>query len=156
MKIDICVQDDLGSRTVPVNFSTDGCLEELIALIEQETDVDGLSVIGMVTDGQTFSDHSVPLSKLDFKHSHIQVHRVCVVVHFESESEKHHFPVAAPWARVHRWACRKFKVSADSCGNLELHEDKPDGPAINEKKPIGPSKSCKEVWLVKPGPESNG
>lgn len=52
--------------------------------------------------------------------------RVFIDLHFESESQTHHFPPRSTWARVHRWGCRHFHVAADACVNLELREGIPE------------------------------
>lgn len=87
-------------------------------------------------------------------HCHLKF--VCVDVHFETESARHHFLARSRWEAVHKWACRKFKIATDACANLELHEGGPKGPLLNESKPIGKHEGCVNVWLVKPGPEPNG
>lgn len=92
-------------------------------------------------------------------HEHGHHHRLqltCIDLHFESESVKHRFLARSTWARVHHWGCRKFHIAADVAANLELRDGAPDGPALNEAKPIGHHEGCQVVWLVKPGPESNG
>jgi len=91
------------------------------------------------------------------RHGHHWHHRrTCVDLHFESEVQKHHFPVRAKWARVHQWGCKVFNVPNHLCANLQLRAESPKGPAINENLPIGHTHGCKVVWLVKPGPEPNG
>ncbi len=82
--------------------------------------------------------------------------RVCIDLRFESESNTHRFPAHSTWARVRRWGCKHFHVSADACINLELREGSPTGPPLNESSEIGVFTGCKTVWLVKPGPEPNG
>ena len=156
MKIDLHVQEANSERIVPIHFSDDETVEHLVERIEADAGVDGLSIIGMATDVQQFPEIGARLGDFKFKHPTIHVHRVCVNVHFEGDEAKHYFPVHAPWSRVHRWACRKFKVSNTAAANLELHEGSAEGPVINERKEIGASDGCKEVWLVKPGPENNG
>jgi len=90
-------------------------------------------------------------------HGHHLCHRrVCVNIHFETETHKHHFPARATWSRVHRWGCKHFHVAHDACANLELHEGAIDGPVLNDSKEIGHFPGCKDVWLVKPGAEPNG
>ena len=90
------------------------------------------------------------------QHGHHRLHLTCIDLHFESESAKHRFLARSTWARVHRWGCRRFHIAADIAPNLELRDGAPDGPALNEAKPIGHHEGCQVVWLVKPGPESNG
>jgi hypothetical protein len=85
-----------------------------------------------------------------------RVRLVCIDLHFETESAKHHFAAKAKWERVHHWGCKKFKVAAAACTNLELHKDSPTGPVLNEARPIGRHEGCETVWMVKPGPENNG
>jgi hypothetical protein len=90
-------------------------------------------------------------------HGHHWHHRqTCVDLHFESESEKHHFSSRSTWGQVHHWGCRHFEVPAAVCANLQLHEDSPTGPVLNDRLPIGHYHGCKTIWLVKPGPEPNG
>ncbi len=81
---------------------------------------------------------------------------VCIDVHFETEQAAHHFVARSTWARVHRWACRKFRIAADAAANLELRDGAPTGPVLNESRPVGHHEGCRAVWLVKPGPEPNG
>jgi hypothetical protein len=88
--------------------------------------------------------------------THWRHRRVCVELHFESETVIHHFPPRWHWAKVHHFGCRHFHVSHDACANLELREGTPAGPALNEKVEVGVFPGCKSVWLVKPGPEPNG
>ena len=90
------------------------------------------------------------------EHRHHRLQLTCIDLHFESEAAKHRFLARSTWARVHRWGCRKFHIAADIAANLELRDGAPDGPALNEAKPIGHREGCQVVWLVKPGPESNG
>lgn len=85
-----------------------------------------------------------------------RLHLVCIDLHFETESKKHHFLPTSKWERVHQWGCHKFHVAADACANLELHSGSPKGPVLNESKEIGRHEGCLVVWLVKPGPEKNG
>jgi hypothetical protein len=90
------------------------------------------------------------------EHHHGRLELVCIDLHFETDSAKHHFFSTAKWERVHRWGCKKFKIATDACANLELHSGSPEGPALNESKSIGKHEGCTQVWLVKPGPEKNG
>ena len=90
------------------------------------------------------------------EHHHGKLKLACIDLHFETESGKHHFLASATWGRVHRWGCKKFRVASDACANLELHSGSPKGPVLNEAKHIGHHEGCREVWLVKPGPEPNG
>ena len=156
MKLEIRIQDEGLDRVIPFNFEDDETLEALIQRIETDAHVDGSSIVGIAADIQQLPDFSERLGKVEFKHPTVHVSRVCVNVHFEAEEAKHFFPARAPWSRVHRWACRKFGVSKSAAANLELHEGSANGPVINERKEIGASDGCKEVWLVKPGPENNG
>jgi hypothetical protein len=156
MKIDIFLQDANPEKIIPVLFSDDDTLESLINQIEQVAEIDGSSIVGMAADLAQLPDYSTQLKTFKFKHPAVHVRRVCVKVHFEGDEAKHFFPARAPWSRVHRWACRKFGVAHAAAANLELHEGSPTGPVLNERKDIGASDECKEVWLVKPGPENNG
>jgi len=92
----------------------------------------------------------------EFPVSRLRLRRIRVEVHFEGETASHGFPSRAKWARVHRWACRHFGMATDACANLELHDGAPDGPRLNENQPIGTSSGCREVYLIKPGPEPYG
>ena len=116
-------------------------LEHLIAELEHEGKT--LETDTLVIDVAT---HAVPL----------RVKRVCVDVHFESEQKPHRFLSKQTWGHVHRWACKHFNISKDACPNLELRDGGPTGPALNDKSRIGYFHECKQVWLVKPGPEPNG
>jgi len=86
----------------------------------------------------------------------IRHRRVCVDLHFESESIKHMFAANNRWAAVHRFGCKHFNVASDACANLELHEGSATGSALNDQGRIGLFTGCKTVWLVKPGAEPNG
>jgi hypothetical protein len=86
----------------------------------------------------------------------VRLHRVCIELHFETETVTEFFPAGGTWELVHRFGCRKFEVPHDACANLELHEGSPTGPALNDRVRIGAFQGCKTVWLVKPGPEPNG
>lgn len=154
MKFEISFLDQ--ERAVPVTVAVDTTVGELAKRIEAEADVDGLSIVQMALDSEDDLDEGIVLDSLKFKHHHIRVHRVCVEVFVEGEPAKRKFPEAARWARVHRWACRKFTVAPDACANLEMHLDTPDGPLVNERKQIGHHDGCVKVWLVKPGAEPNG
>jgi hypothetical protein len=91
------------------------------------------------------------------QHGHHWHHRrVCVDLHFESESRKHDFSSRSTWGDVHEWGCRHFDVPTMVCANLQLHADSPTGPVLNDRMHIGRYHGCKTVWLVKPGPEPNG
>ncbi len=90
-------------------------------------------------------------------HGHHWHHRrVCIDLHFESESKRHDFSSRSTWAQVHEWGCRHFEVPAPICANLQLHEGSPTGPALNDRLQIGHHHGCHDIWLVKPGPEPNG
>ena len=93
---------------------------------------------------------------LDVLHACANLRRVCIELHFETETITHRFSPKAKWERVHLFGCKKFTVADDACANLELHEGTIDGPVLNEQKRIGPAKECRTIWLVKPGPEPNG
>lgn len=86
----------------------------------------------------------------------VKIKRVCVDLHFESEHETHKFLSRQTWGDVHKFGCNKFHVAGDACANLELHEGTPTGPVLNDRLEIGTFEGCKEVWMVKPGPEPNG
>jgi len=132
--------------------------EETVTLVAQRlASLVGLEIEEMLedltVDGNQVSPHS---TLTQCPGHHLRHRRVCVDVRFESEDARHHFPAKARWSRVHTWGCKKFNVAPDACANLELHENAPDGPALNEQHEIGHFSGCKVVWLVKPGPEPNG
>jgi hypothetical protein len=154
MKFEINIEDQ--RRSVPIVVAANTTVRELIDQIETEANIDGLSIIEMALESDASLDDAITIDTLRFKHDHFQVHRVCVEVYVEGEPARHHFPITARWAHVHRWACRKFTVAPDACANLEMHLGKIDGPLVNERKAIGHHEGCVEVWLVKPGPEPNG
>lgn len=141
--------------TAPISYEDLDRVELLIARID-EHGIDGASILALALDSEVALDPSRQVKDLQFKQREIKVHRVCVELHFESDKRRHHFPVHAHWARVHRWGCRHFPIAHDACANLELRLGAPDGPALNELKPIGASDECLVVWLVKPGSEPNG
>lgn len=143
------------SRSVKVPFESSDSLRQLIERIEEQAQVDGRALVELALETESV-DESRPLTEFNLLNKSLRVQRVCVEVHFESETKQHWFPVSAKWARVHRWACNAFHVANDACAHLELREGSPTGPAINERQDIGPSAECKVVWLVKPGPEPNG
>jgi hypothetical protein len=144
------------SRVVHIPINPEETWEAFADRITEGADVDGHAILEIALDTPVPGDTSRRLRDMPLRHQELTLHRTCVEVHFETESERHWFPVQARWANVHRWACKKFEVAADACANLELREDKADGPPINERDPIGKSDKCKVVWVVKPGPESNG
>jgi hypothetical protein len=154
MKLELFFSDQ--ERTAPITVATNSTVAELVSRIEAEADVDGLSIIQMALESEIHLDDALPVDSLKFKHHHLRVHRVCVEVIVEGEPAKRKFPETARWARVHRWACRKFEIAPDSCANLEMHLNTPDGPVVNERKAIGHHDDCVKVWLVKPGAEPNG
>lgn len=91
------------------------------------------------------------------KHIHRwRLKRVCISLHFESESVQHQFPARAKWEQVHKWGVKHFNIASDVSANLELHRETPTGLLLNEKTVIGHFQGCQDVWLVKPGPENNG
>jgi hypothetical protein len=143
------------SHIVHISCKPEDTLDTFANRITERAEVDGHAILEMALD-MVIEDTSRSLHDLPLRHRELKFHRVCVAVHFETEEERHWFPVQARWARVHRWACRKFEVSVDACANLELREDSPEGSPVNEREPIGKSEQCKTVWLVKPGPEQNG
>lgn len=143
-------------RVVHIPIDPEETLEAFSNRITQGADVDGYAVLEMAFESVVPADTSRRLRDMPMRNQELTLHRTCVEVHFETEAKRHWFPVQARWASVHRWACREFEVAADACANLELRADKADGPPINERESIGKSDECKEVWMVKPGPESNG
>jgi hypothetical protein len=90
------------------------------------------------------------------KDTTVKIHRVCIELHFESNTLSHNFSANSKWSRVHRWACKQFTIARDACANLELHDGTENGPVLNESARIGSFTGCKPVWLVKPGPEQYG
>lgn len=125
-----------------------------VAASALKIDVEEL-LVDLRVDGITLERH---MKVKDYvRHGHHWHHqRVCVSLHFETETADNHFPAAAHWSRVHEWACDKFTVARDVCANLELRDGSAEGPALNEHHEIGHHHGCKQVWLVKPGPEPNG
>lgn len=93
---------------------------------------------------------------IEFLHGCVKLRRLCLELHFETETVTHRFSPRAKWERVHLFGCNKFGVAEDACANLELHDGSADGPALNERQEIGSFKGCRTVWLVKPGPEPSG
>ncbi len=143
------------NRVVVIPTTDEDTLETLAGRITKHAEIDGHAVLEIALESK-LDDFSKHLRGAPIRHKKLQLHRVCVEVHFETETERHWFPAQARWARVHRWACKKFEVATDACANLELREGAADGPPINEREPIGKSDECKVAWLVKPGPEQNG
>jgi len=142
-------------HTVGILFDPDETLKTLADRITETAKVDGHTALEVAL-GAAPVDESRCLRDVTFRHREIKLHRVCVEVHFETESAQHWFPAQGHWANVHRWACKTFMVAHDACANLELRDGAVDGPPINERNDIGHADECKVVWLVKPGPEPNG
>lgn len=143
-------------RTWPITVSPNATVGELAKLIEEQTDTDGISVLQMALASERPLDEGAIVESLSFKHHHVRAHRVCVEVFVEGEPAKHMFPESTRWERVHHWACHRFGIAPDSCANLEMHLNTPDGPLLNERKAIGHQDGCITVWMVKPGSEQNG
>lgn len=155
IEIILSISDKGGIRAVHIPVDSEDTVENLAQKLTAEGGIDGQSVLEIVLDGAVFTAES-RCADLILKHHALEVHRVCVEVHFETESEQHWFPSQTHWSRVHQWACKHFNVAHDACGNLELHEGTPEGAPINEREKIGHDDECRVVWLIKPGPEQNG
>ena len=134
-------------ETIKVEYQGELTPPELARKLGEVLDVEAEELLAVLSHDPACIDHH---------ERHCRVDVTCVDLHFETESKKHRFPALSTWERVHRWACRKFRIAADSCANLELHDGGPQGPVLNEAKPIGHHEGCLNVWLVKPGPEKNG
>ena len=130
MKFEINIEDQ--RRSVPIIVAANATVRELIDRIETDANIDGLSIVEMALDSDASLDGAITIDTLRFKHDHLQVHRVCVEVYVEGEPARHHFPITARWAHVHRWACRKFTVAPDACANLEMHISRQDRRAASE------------------------
>lgn len=142
-------------RIIGIPINPDESVLSLAERITQYADVDGHAILEIALESIPV-DTARHVKNCTFQHHEIKLHRVCVEVHFETETAQHWFPTQAHWANVHRWACRKFEVAIDACANLELRDSAADGPPINDRNKIGHLDECKVVWLVKPGPEQNG
>ncbi len=145
-----------GAKSIGVPFEKHDRVLDLIERLDQQGEIDGRAVLELALGSAAVLDETRSLGEFKWPADPIQLQRVCIELHFETESKQKKFPVQAKWARVHRWGCRAFTIANDACAHLELREDTPTGPAINERQEIGPHVGCKTVWLVKPGPEPNG
>lgn len=155
MKLEIV--DSIGARhAVSVAFEATETVSQLVDRIGREADIEGGALLQMALESDGDLDDTARAVSLPIKRARVEVHRVCVSVHVEGESDRQNFPATAHWRQVHRWACRRFTIASDSCANMELHMGKIDGPVLNERKQIGQHEGCVEVWLVKPGAEPNG
>lgn len=146
---------DCTNSTSEIDMSKTSTVGDLVAHIENIADIDGRAVVELAL-GEQLDDEGILVSTLQFKSLHIRTRRQCVRLHFEGEDLEHKFPASATWGRVHRFGCRQFAIADDACANLELHLGVIDGPVANERKQIGQHAGCVDIWLVKPGPESNG
>lgn len=156
LKLALSISEKGQDRIVHVPFDPEDTIETFIDRINETAAMDGHAILELALENAVPDDISTRLKDTLLRHRDLKLHRVCVNVHFESESVRHWFPVGARWALVHRWACRHFQVAKDACANLELRESTANGPPINERQKIGNSEECCEVWLVKPGSEQNG
>lgn len=157
MKLEIEVEEK-GEivRTVSSDAEPHETLETVVRRAAPQLAVDVEELLGDLTvDGKVLNGQNTVAEALSHGRR-LRHRRVCVELHFETDTVVHLFPAAGTWALVHRFGCRKFEVPHDACANLELHEGSPTGPALNDKVRIGVFPGCKTVWLVKPGPEPNG
>ena len=157
MKVGVNIEEDgVVVRTLEYDLGESDSVEQLAERVAADIDADLDDVlVDLGFDGVELKkeDRLGDVLKGDRRLRH---RRVCIDLHFESESVTRRFSPNTRWRRVHRFGCRKFDVANDACANLELHEDDPKGPALNEAVEIGSFTGCKTVWLVKPGPEPNG
>lgn len=157
MKIEIEVEDHgLPVALVDFDLSPTETIDVVAARLASQMQMEAADVAaGLSIDGahlpkeMALHDYLLQGHKLHLK-------RVCIDLHFETETAMHKFSPRATWERVHLWGCGHFHIPHDLCANLELREGSPSGPALNENVKIGEFPDCKTVWLVKPGPEPNG
>jgi hypothetical protein len=150
-------EDQKELRLIEVEVATEET--ELLAFLQSVSVAVGLPAEELILDLGVGEVHFHPNAMLSecLRHGHRWRHRrVCVDLHFESDSAKHHFPARGTWELVHEWGCQKFEVPRDLRANLELREGSTTGPALNDRVQIGHHKGCMTVWLVKPGPEPFG
>jgi hypothetical protein len=155
MKVHVNVEEDDGvHQTLEYDLVPTEPIETLAAKVAADLDE---PIADILADfGSNGSAVAADTPALDVLHGCVKVQRVCVELHFETETITHRFSPKAQWERVHLFGCKKFKVAEDACANLELHDGTVDGPALNERQAIGSFKGCRTIWLVKPGPEPNG
>jgi hypothetical protein len=144
------------ARQIAVAFADQETAGEAIVRLERAHEFEHSAVLDAVVMDIPGDSEKSRLVEILWPAQPIRLQRIEVEVHFESHVRRHHFPVHARWARVHRWAVHVFNIAADAAVHLELHEDTPTGPVLNERQEIGPHPHHKTVWLVKPGPEPNG
>jgi len=144
------------AKTIGVPFEDNDRVGDLIERLDAQGEIDGCAVLELALGSASVLDENRRLGEFTWPAQPIRLKRVCIRLHFETETKEKRFPVEAKWSRVHRWGCRAFTIASDACAHLELHENTPQGPAINERQEIGPHAGCQTVWLVKPGPEPNG
>lgn len=155
--IDIQLEDAGGApTTLAVTYESNERICDVIARLDRDQEFDRGAALEAAIAAIPVLDHSHLMREVDWPGRPIVLRRVCLDLHFESESIRAWFPTRAKWVRVHRWACHAFKVAGDACAHLELREGSPAGPALNERQEIGLHAGCESVWLVKPGPEPNG
>lgn len=156
-KLDLEISDKKdGNRVLHIPFDPEDSLGVFVEKVNEHAGVDGHAVLELALDAMVPENLSIRLKDTPIRHRVLRFHRVCINVHFETDSAYHWFPSQARWALVHRWACRHFAVANDACANLELRKSSFSGPPINERQAIGSDEDCREVWLVKPGAEQNG
>lgn len=155
MKVHVNVEDDDGtSRLLEYDLVPTEPIELLAAKIASDLDE---PVADILADfGSNGAAPTATAPAIEFLHGCIKLRRVCVELHFETETITRRFSPTAEWERVHQFGCKKFHVAEDACANLELHDGTADGPALNERQEIGSFERCRSVWLVKPGPEPSG
>ena len=155
--IDIQLEDDNGAPTMlVVTYESSERICDVIARLDREHELDRGAALEAAIATIPVRDYNHLLREVAWPGQPIILRRVCLELHFESDSKRAWFPTRAKWSRVHRWACHAFDIASDACAHLELREGSPTGPALNERQEIGPHAGCEIVWLVKPGPEPNG
>ena len=154
MKVHVNVEDDGVLQTLEYDLVPTAPIQSLAAKIAADLDEPIADILADFDANGSAVAADTPA--LDVLHGCVNVRRVCIELHFETETITHRFSAKAKWERVHQFGCKKFTVAEDACANLELHDGTVDGPALNESQQIGTFKGCRTVWLVKPGPEPNG
>lgn len=155
MKVHVNVEEEDGdSRTLEYDLVPNEPIQTLAAQVAADLDE---PVADILADfGSNGAPATATAPAIEFLHGCIKLRRVCVELHFETESFTRRFSPKAKWERVHLFGCKRFTVAEDACANLELHDGSAEGPALNEREEIGSFKGCRTVWLVKPGPEPSG
>ncbi|MEQ1802607.1 MAG: hypothetical protein ABL989_11845 [Gammaproteobacteria bacterium] len=154
--MNITIETDDGTAPQTFDIQPEQTVQVLIERIDAAGQVDGHSLLEETLGVLPVAALTTPLGDRLQRLKHLKTHRVCVELHFETDTAKRWFPTRARWAAVHRWGCRQFQVAANTCAHLELRLATPDGPPVNEAQPIGQNAECVTAWLIKPGAEPNG